>query len=115
MNPVIEPLIQHLTDRQIDVHVHSSNLRKDIEIISQATVLIASVGTFVPGVLCMSQNIRKVYYFNNSSDFFGNTTYECSLVKDKGDYAARVMSNKWANTAEQQRLMLEYPGDKLAG
>lgn len=114
LNPVIDALIAHLDARQIDVRVYSGDLQKDIEVISSATVLIAGVGTFVSGVLCTSRNIRKVYYFNKPNEVCGNLTYEKMVVRDMGDYVATIMSNNWANTAEQRQFMLDYPLAKLA-
>jgi len=74
-------------------------------------------GTFVYPMLCISEHIRRVFYFeSDSADEWG--LYQSGIqfvqVIDKaGTYRDSVLK-RWLNNAEQRALMLNYSEDNLA-
>ena len=75
---------------------NKNSIEKDIKLILGATNIIYSVGTFVPSLLLMSDNIKYLYWkdFNN---------------EELEDYYK--INKPWKNTKEQRDYILIYKYD----
>lgn len=113
-NPVILPLIELARKHVGDVFPISGTLKSDITYLLRAQVLVASSGTFLPGISELSTNLKKVYGFNNTFEH-SDAQIEFINVEDvPGHYVQAVMNNNWENSEEQRALMLTYPASNLA-
>ena len=89
INPVVNKLLQLYKNA-----IYNKNtLEKDIKIILGATNVVFSVGTFVPSLLKMSNNIKYVY------------GKDCNNNELK-DYYKKM--KPWKNTHEQRNYILTY-------
>ena len=74
-------------------------------------------GTFVYPMLCISDNVRRVFCFeSDGAEEWGLNQSGIQFVRvvDKtGQYRDSVL-RRWLNNAEQRALMLDYPEDHLA-
>jgi len=113
-NPVINPLVKFLEESGIEFSIVSSSLKEDIESLLTANTVVAGYGTFIPGVISLSKNIKKLYQFQIKSFEFESDNIKYFLVKDKlGGYVESVMSNNWRNTKEQRNLMVTYQEENM--
>ena len=88
-NPVVDKLLS-LYKNAI---YNKNSLEQDIKLILGATNIIWSVGTFVPSLLLMSNNIKYTY---------NNKRYNNDYLK---------IMKPWKNTKEQRDYMLTYKYD----
>lgn len=96
------PCIDRLLELYPNIVFKVQTLREDIAIILGATNIIMSIGTFIPQLLELSDNIKMVYKANYSH---GITSCE-TRVTDLRDYAKIMLP--WKNTPEQRATMLTY-------
>ncbi len=88
-NPVIDELLKLYPNSFYE----KNSLEDDIKIILGATNLIESIGTFIPSLLMLSNNIVKKY---------STSTYENELIN-------YYLNNKpWKNTQKQRELIISY-------
>lgn len=113
LNPVIDRLLNFLNEKQINFEIYSCSLRDDITVLLRANVVIAGIGTFVPGVMWLSKNVKRVYYFGRLPINSADNRFETRIVSDAGDYVQRVMDGNWINSVEQRQLMLDYPEENI--
>lgn len=66
INPVVNKLLELYKN---SIH-EKNNLEKDINIILGATNIISSVGTFIPSLMLLSNNIKNIYTFNELQDYY---------------------------------------------
>ena len=90
VNPVVNELLKLYENAVYNKNI----LEKDIKIILGATNIIYSVGTFIPALLLLSDNIKSIY---------GNS---CSTIKELTEYY-KVMK-PWKNTKVQRNYILTY-------
>lgn len=89
INPVVNKLL-----KIYDNAYHSiNNLENDIKIILGAQNLIMSKGTFIPKLLLMSNNIKKLYTTNMLSNQLENYY---------------IHNRPWRNTKTQRKLIKNY-------
>lgn len=112
-NPVIGALKALLSKREIPMVLQSSSLRDDIQKILNAKSLVAGRGTFVSGIVLLSENIKTVYSFQVKITVPKNGK---NVVIDDvvGEFSERVLKHNWVNSEEQRNLMLHYPVSALA-
>jgi hypothetical protein len=116
-NPVIDALIAFLASERIPCEIQSHHLDADAARLLEAENIVIGRGTFVYPMLCISEHVRRVFYFEyDSADEWG--LYQSGIqfvrVTDKtGTYRDSVLK-RWLNTAEQRALMLNYSEDNLA-
>ena len=99
-NPVINELLRKYPTIKFKVQT----LNEDIALILSAKNVVASFSTFIPALLTISTNIKKLYTFSyiaSISLYYGN--YERTII-DLEDY--KRMMGVWKNTAEQRAKML---------
>lgn len=124
-NPVTKPLLNYLKCEHLPFTIQSSNLRSDLALLTNASALVISRGTFALGVLLLNDVIKTLYCFNSSQEqdpvfrlhlsrhFYGNDTVNTPVVNEivdrTGFYFCSVCCGNWKNTFRQRRLMLSYP------
>ena len=96
-NPVINALCRKYPTIKFKVQT----LEEDIALILSAKNVIASYGSFIPALLTISTNIKKLYTISYISPYYGN--YERAII-DLEDY--KRMMGVWKNSAEQRAKML---------
>jgi len=88
-NPVIDALLKLYPNS----YYNKNSLEDDIKIILGATHIIKSIGTFIPSLLMLSNNINKIY---------STSMYHNELIN-------YYLHNKpWKNTKEQRDLIMSY-------
>ena len=116
-NPVILALVEMLKETEVEFDIVSRSLREDLETLAEAEYLVIGRGTFIYPVLCLSNNIRRVYSFEHDERrVWGmqDTPIEFVIVEDEfGGYKDDILKN-WKNTEEQNKTMLEYPEEHLS-
>lgn len=110
-NPVIDRLLQSSGAGLPPVVHRQASLEEDLHLLLRARSLVASLGTFIPAVLALSGNVRRVLCFGGlwhaeslrqQADVF--------LVRDRdGHYSRSVLAANWRNDESQRALMLDYP------
>jgi len=116
-NPVIGNLREYLRGVKIPFIEQSSTLRDDLETLLKARNLVVARGTFAYPVVVASRMVEQVYCFENyHDDSFEKALWEFCLegvefkkvIDGRRIYRDSVLG-RWDNSAEQQRLMIEYP------
>lgn len=99
LNPCITQLLKLFP--QIIFNIQP--LEKDIEIVLAATNMVISYGTFIPQLLELSDNIKKIY----APSYFIYEKPGCEThITDLNLYHKCMIP--WKNTAEQRETMLSY-------
>ena len=111
-NPVIPALQEFLQASGIACQTHSGDIHQDIEVLLRAKHLVIARGTFIYPILCISQNIQQVFYFEvDEHSLWGlqNAPIEFHKYIDvDGTYRSTILTD-WKNDAEQNARMVEYP------
>ena len=116
-NPVIDALMAFLASECIPYEIQSRQLDADAARLLEAENIVIGRGTFVYPMLCISEKVRRVFYFEtDGADEWG--LYQSGIqfvqVIDKaGTYRDSVLK-RWLNNAEQRALMLNYSDANLA-
>ena len=131
LNPVIAKLIDYLVASNIPYIIQSSTLLADLDVLSKASAIVISRGTFASGILCINDKLRTVYCFNSGAEddaimklqtlnhFYGKQGSTLSpvmfeVIDEIGFYFDKICSGNWINSTFQRRLMLSYPSRNLA-
>lgn len=88
-NPVIDKLLQLYPN----IEYKQQTLDEDIKTILGSSHIVCSIGSFIPALHLLSENITKIY---NPGQF----SSQLSQYHQK--------NKPWKNTEEQKKLMLEY-------
>ncbi|TNJ34072.1 hypothetical protein [Prosthecochloris vibrioformis] len=113
-NPVIDELEGFIKDNSIPYAVQSGSIREDINALLSARSIISGNGTFLPGIISLSENIETVYSFQKPFSFWGRKGVNNIIVRDAvGDYKNAILSGNWQNSPEQRQLMIQYPESSL--
>jgi len=101
-SPIIKPLINEY--RNIIFKINSLN--EDINIIIQAKNICFGMGSFIPSLLLLNDNINTIYYPSYCHRYLLDLLY----CKNKKVYELENYINKgeWKNTEEQRNIMLTY-------
>lgn len=115
LNPVIRPLKKSLVLEHIEVQEHSGALREDISVILNAQALVAGSGTFVPGILALSEHVKTVYTFEKALTSVRLPHIKNWIKHDElGLYKRLMLQNNWKNKGWQRWLMTAYPNRFLS-
>ena len=111
-NPVIPALQDFLKAQGITCQTYSGDIHQDIEVLLRAKHLVIARGTFIYPILCISQNIQQVFYFEvDEHSLWGLQHSPIAFHKyldAQGTYRNTILTD-WKNDAEQNQRMLEYP------
>jgi hypothetical protein len=131
LNPVIYALHDYLRYAKIPFGIQCSDLRSDLNVLTNALALVTSRGTFAYGILCLNDVLRTMYCFSPSLEadsmlklhlsdpFYGKrdpisrpAIFE--VVDRHGSYFDSICSANWVNSSTQKKLMLSYPAENLS-
>jgi hypothetical protein len=113
----INPVVNKLLTLYKNSFYEENNLEKDIKIILGATNIIPSIGTFIPALTLLSNNIKFVHVpFNNGFKFInGGIEQNSDLVENSSLVENEHMHKKyykkmkpWKNTEKQRKYILTY-------
>lgn len=114
-NPVIAALHTFLEKAGISTSVSSSSLADDVSTLLEHRALVLGRGSFGVAVAALSANVSTLYYPWSEARFPGlvrERRLEGYLIEE---IAPRyITAGGWTNSAEQRRLMVEYPAENLA-
>ena len=111
LNPVIPALQSFLHGLNIPYETYSGDIHHDIEVLLRAKYLVIARGTFIYPILCISQNISQVFYFEvDEHSMWGlqNSPIHFYRYVDLGRRYRDSILIDWKNDAAQNALMLEY-------
>ena len=114
-NPVLRPFLETCKARKVPVTTHSGKVGEDIAELLRASTLVAGRGTFMPAVVGLSRNVKRVFYFHDKFSIHPPVPgVEIIRISDvEGTYVRDVLSNNWENSDYQRKLMLTYPQSNL--
>lgn len=112
-NPVIAALLRALLARGFPVRMETRSLQDDIQFLLRARTVAIGRGSFMPGVLAMSDNAETVIMFDHCQLWGGRDVRTVRISDENGAYNADIMRN-WQNTEAQRRLMIDYPLSALS-
>lgn len=103
-NPVASKLLELFPK----IKYKQQSLEEDIKEILSANIVVSSLTTFIPALLLMSNNLKKLYRpVNNVTKFLGLTFKNIEIVEiNLGNYL-RIM-HPWKNTDKQKQFMMIY-------
>jgi len=113
-NPCVAALEAHLAAAGIPCTMQSGTLRADSATIFGARRIISGHGTFVAALIAQSAQVETLYFFRRVMlpQLFDAKAVRIFVAHDTG--RGFTPYGDWANTAEQRRLMLEYPRANIA-
>ncbi len=114
-NPIIQPLIQWLEERNTAFTCISGSLQEDINYLLRAETVAVGRGTFMQGVLALSKNIKRIYSFESSSlnSQWKINAEQIEVVDVKKEFVKNILKRNWINSDMQRELMLSYSENNL--
>ena len=102
------PVINKLLNNYPNIIFKQQKLEEDIKLLLESEIVIMSIGTFIPSLLILSDNIKKIYkpsyqLFNFYYKFFKNIE-----IIDIDLHEYRALQYPWKNSDNQKRLLLNY-------
>lgn len=116
LNPVIDKILAFLASERIPCEIQSKNLDADTARLLEAENIVIGRGTFVYPMLCISDNVRRVFCFeSDSAAEWGLDQSDIQfihLIDKTGAYRDSILK-RWLNNEEQREMMLNYSEDHL--
>lgn len=115
-NPILDAFSLELEKRGIVFRTVSGDLIDDLAVLASAEHLAMSSGSFGRAVADLSPHLRIAYSFSGTIlPPITNPKVKTLKIQDRcGDYTREVLSDNWAKTDAQLRLMLNYPESCVA-
>ena len=104
----INPCINKLLELYPKIKFKIQSLEEDVKLILGAKNVVMGFGTFIPSLLLVSDNIKKLYkpsYMNNDELDILNRIIKVFNI-ELSVYKTRM--TPWKNTLEQRKFMLTY-------
>ena len=114
-NPVIDLLINYIEDIGCSLkRPKYRSIKEDISNIYNAKNLVCGNGTFVPGILMGSINLKNLYIFEANEEFKKNWALDKiinlnNIVDEDLIYSRNLLKKNWSKTEYQLWLMKNYP------
>lgn len=118
-NPATVPFMANCIAKGLPVSFQCSSMEEDVATLLRAHTLVASIGSFCWGITALSQNARRVVYFEKIFDDNEMSLSESQgVVFDKaidavGEYRSALLSDNWSNSDRQRSLLVEYPRSNI--
>lgn len=118
-NPIINLLINHINEINCELKVQKkSSLKNDVSYLFTAKNVVCGNGTFVPGILLGSENIKTLYIFEPPDDYkykwsLENVKNLFKVSDNNGFYKRSILSKNWNASNYQLWLMKSYSIDNL--
>jgi GT2 family glycosyltransferase/glycosyltransferase involved in cell wall biosynthesis len=124
-NPAVAATEAYLRDRGVPVEHASGGPERDLRSLLGAAHIAAPFSTFTEAAALLSPNLRSYFAFRVVeahahqhprriepllASVLRERAVRAFVISDTGDYIER---EDWRNTQEQQRLIAEYPADRL--
>lgn len=111
LNPCIDALDRHLTDRAIPCRIQSGSLREDVGFLTGARHLMFGFGTFGYGICLLAGQIDTVHVFDMTLfDGLPNVGQVTVMRPEPDSYISR---RDWRCTPEQLQQMIDFPANRL--
>ena len=113
-NPVIDLLIDYLGDTKCTLKMPKHRgIKEDISHIYNAKNIVCGNGTFVPGILMGSTNLKNLYIFELNEEFKKNWGLDKkinlnNIVDENQIYSKNLLNKNWSKTEYQLWLMKNY-------
>lgn len=103
-NPTIDKLLHNYSN----IIFKQQKLKEDIKLLLESEIVVMSIGSFVPSLLILSDNVKKLYKPSYQSlEMYNNFFYNIEIINvDLDEY--RSKQYPWKNTKEQNDLLLNY-------
>ena len=102
------PVINKLLNNYPNIIFKQQRLEEDIKLLLESEIVIMSFGTFVPSLLILSDNIKKIYKPSYQSfDYYYKFFNNIEIIDIHLD-EYRALQHPWKNTENQKRLLLNY-------
>ena len=103
-NPIIDKLLSNYSN----IIFKQQKLEEDIKLLLESEIVIMSIGSFVPSLLILSDNIKKLYKPSYQSlNYYDKFFNKIEIINiDLDDY--RSKQYPWKNSDEQKGLLLNY-------
>ena len=99
----VNPCINRLLELYPRIIFKIQTLEQDIKLILAATNIVISIGTFIPELLNLSNNIKNIY---RPSYVYCNKP-DCKIhITDLNEYKKSMLP--WKNTPKQHEIMVNY-------
>lgn len=110
-NPCVGALRNWLTQKGIASSYQSSTLKADVSRLRMAKNVVYGTGTFGFGISLISLPIHRIFLFGHTG-WYGNLPHvgKAKIYSAGDDY---IQPGSWRNTAEQRRLMIDYPPEGI--
>lgn len=110
-NPCVRAIVDYGQSHGLSIRQTGSDFGAATRELSRSTHLVASRGTFVPGVVYLSEVEKTIYEFESEIDRIpSNVIHSYKTFFDQsGEYTAALLSHNWANTPSQKTMMVDYP------
>ena len=107
----INPVVNKLLELYPNSIYNKNTLIEDIKIILSAKQIICSVGTFIPALCLLSNNIKIIYnclnnYIDDKIFIYTDLPITNLYTKELNNYYKQM--TPWKNNKIQRRLMLNY-------
>jgi len=115
-NPCLEGINKLSRAMGLDCSVVGEGFDEAIFEIARSSNLVASRGTFVPGILFLSPRTRRIFEFEEPIDrLVEEPSHHFQRVVDTvGTYRRNIVDGAWENSPMQRKLMVQYPAENLA-
>lgn len=112
LSPALAGIIEECGNLGLRASIVGADLDDALREITAATNLVASRGTLVPSLIFLFSKPRKIFYFGNDLELlYPDENLTVLLYGDaNGQYQREILSQNWANSAQQRALMVSYPG-----
>lgn len=105
-NPVISALLLYFENTGINHCLVSSNIKKSVEILMSAQILIGGVGSFIAPTIIMSSRLRRLFISGHDQKLI--SIAKASRVNTTlGFFKNYIEPGEWVNNEFQRKLMID--------
>lgn len=112
-NPVIPEVIKYAKKKCKKVDLYINGLEEAIKVLLNSRSIVAGLGTFISGIVAISNKVENVFIFNNKFNDWGKNVNLINIKDIANEYHNKVTNKNWRNTPEQLSLMMTFPEEKL--
>ncbi len=114
-NPVVAALHAFLDSAGLPYTIASASLASDLATLLEHRALVLGRGSFGVAVAALSASVEALYFPWSEPRFPGLVRVRGIVAYLIEEIATRyIEAGEWRNSAEQRRLMVEYPSENLA-
>lgn len=118
LSPVLSGLCRFLGAKKIPFEVSGIDLEGTMSQILWSTSLVSAKGTFSAPLVCMSETLREVFFFDDIglTEKWGVPQGQIELIgaKEKSGFYKHLVLAPWKNSPIQRQLIRRWPGFLLS-